>query len=373
MRYLKLTLVVALALALTTQAWAVVLPAGVKVKFEFTNWDVGALYNPDPSTGAGTYYTNGTYDLTVDQGSKIVTPAPSTNPWESGWGIFTLDRIVDATSNTLVYWDAQSSAKQITGIFWDLADGKMVQDGVVQYIKGTGLKFAFYEDLKTNTQFAPNDTGQMTRPSWRDTKAYTDGGGGTVYMPFFSETWDDDGAGPNPAVNYDATDGKLLWTGNAVAGRAEYVSGEVGSPGTGLVDPNYTFYTRYNYANNSSDGGFYGDLGTVTYTDVDGAGNRFTNSMTGIDNDQFKSWYPGVIGREPTPADYAADFWFEFNASPFTEPAGAPAKADAGDFWLLESDDPVRGLRTPELPSAALMLIGLAPLGLAWLRRKKED
>ena len=154
-------------------------------------------------------------------------------------------------------------------------------------------------------------------------------------------------------------------------GRVTYQDSETNIPvgsAPGDVDPEYSFYTDYEPVPiNSSDGGFYGDLKTVSYVDTDAAGNLVTKTLTGVDNEQFTEWYPGFG------ATYPCDFYFEFNADTPDAVANPPTPADAGDYWLLESDDPVKAVVTPELPSGALMLIGLAPLGLAWLRRKKED
>jgi len=350
MKCLRLLFVALAVLALCVQAGAVNLPGSAKIKMKFTNWDMGALYS-----GA----TNGgVYDLTGGLGALTKTACPYANTWEDGWGIFTLSQIqADSGSGFTTVWESTANDTQITGMFWDISDDQLIQlNTKEQYIKGNELKFAFWEQKKTGagvTPWAPGDTGLMTRPSWRDSKATS--GGATIYLPSFSENY--------LGTDYSLTDGTLLWTGYGVPGAViqQYMEA---SPGD--VDPGYEFHSQYNVSNNSSNGGFYGKLGTVGFEDVDGSGTQFTNSMTGTRNSMFDEWLPG---GDPA---YPADFEFEFTAESPSVPTSAPPPDSANDNWLLESDDPVRA-QTPELPTTVLMLMGLLPVGLAWVRRRKDD
>lgn len=311
-RCVKLWVVIALLLGATSCLWAdaINLPAGIIIQMKFQNWDVGSLY---------TNYANGTYGEADLHGSPpagvTITPPPSSNPGEDGWGIFSLTGI-ERFSDGSTLW-APGPNEEVTGIFWGLHDWQMIQTGPVgkpvQEIRGRGLQFAFYYD--NTPDFKPGDP---TTDRVKD---------GATYLPFFK------GAG------FDDTDGLAIWTGHSVPG---FIAD------AGVVDPLNEFVTTYTVSTGNAMGGFYGDLGPVSYLD----GSGMTHAFVGVDNEQFQKWIPG---------DPAYPTYFEFQ---FT---GRPA---VDSKWLLKSNDPITGLTTPELPPGALFLLGLVPLGWRRLRSK---
>jgi len=311
-RHTKTLMVVLALLGASSCLWAdfLNLPADTPITMKFTNWDVGNQYNV-----ANGSYTKAQLDAyTATYGGQ----AANANAGEDAWGIFALKEI-DVPGQILPFWSRAASGTEITGIFWGIQDYSLDQSGsgtdVQQVIRSTGLKFAFYYD--TSPDFLT-----ISGPSTRQLD-------GTTYLPFFNKV----------------TDGQLLWTGHSVPG---FVTN-----GT-VVDPVAEFTTTYNTTtHNVQNGGFYADVSPVTYKDNGGV----THTLTGQDNDQWALWTPG----NPS---YPTNFQFQFTGTGATS-------AEKG--WLVVSEDPVMGLSTkatPELPSSALLLLGLAPIGLARMRRK---
>lgn len=256
MKFVRLALVLALSLAVASQALAVYIPGGSAVKFKFTNWDVGTIYD---TSG----YDNGTYEA---DDLDVLYGATAANDWEDGWGIFRLTEITDPTGE-IYYWSASSSSTEITGIFWDITDEVVILADGTQTILSSGIKFAFYEDGAKN---------------WNRSNPSTRSSDSEYYLPFFSTV----------------TDGTLIWTGYGVAGGVEV---------NGTVSDDYTFYTSYTVATKSAEGGFFGTLGTVSYETDSG-----TQYLTGADNDQFTLWDPDGNG-------YYTTFEFAFTGEDATK------------------------------------------------------
>jgi len=335
MRYLKLALIVALPLAVATQASAIYLPVGATIEMKFTNWDVGNTYH---NLVLDKTYTQAELDAlpTTDPGGGAAwqTPAPGAAPGEDGWGIFWLESIkqkgAGITPDGTLYWSAftdtaYNTKSEITGIFWGITDTFVKQStgSSSQEIHGTGLYFAFFEDFGQDFTPATPDTGGG--PGNRGELW----GGGDKTKPYWTLATNDGADAGADGQTGTIDDAKPIWTGVSV-------------PGFKTAYPTDEFFTTFDPSaapgGFTGAGGFNAEMGAVP---VWGAG-----SLNGM-------WF------DPT----GADLFFSFTGTSY----------DGSTGWMVTSNDPVRGRVTPELPSGALMLIGLVPMGLAFLRRKKED
>jgi len=328
MRYLKLALIVALPLVVASQASAIYLPGGANIEMKFTNWDVGNLYH---DLVLDKTYTQAELDALPTAppvgGGAWQTPAPGAAPGEDGWGIFWLESIKDINDGTL-YWSnyvdtAYNTKSEITGIFWGITDTFVKQTGSTQDIHGTGLYFAFFEDPSMDFSPAAPDTGGG--PGNRGELW----GGGDKTQPYWTLVTNDGGAAGADGQTGTIDDATPIWTGYSV-------------PGYNMGYPTDEFFTTFNPSvapgGITGGGGFNAEMGAVP---IWGAGSQ--NSM-----------WTDVSG---------ANLFFSFTGYDY----------QGNTSWTVRSNDPAIGTVTPELPSGALMLIGLVPMGLAFLRRKKED
>jgi len=327
MRYLKLALIVALPLVVATQASAIYLPGGAQVTMKFGNWDVGTVYH---NLVVGTEY-----DATA-----ISTTQSDDDPWkeeptnaavgEDVWGIFKLSGIYDATDLDKAYWlngvatDWNDGLSEITGIFWGGDDTYVMLDANgSQNIHAKNLYFAFFEDFSRDFKTVGS------------TPAYELGGGpanrgdGTdPTAPSWQTATNDSADLGADGRTGTADDSTPIWTGYSI-------------PGFNATFTDDEFFTTYNAdapGGVTGSGGFFAQMGAVPYW---GTGTNNVMFDFGGDGPDMRFAFTGYDGNRGS--------------------------------WMVRSDDPVSANVTPELPSGALMLIGLVPMGLAFLRRKKED
>jgi hypothetical protein len=327
MRPLKLLLLTGLFVAMSAPAWAFwAYDYGGDIKFKFTNYDVGHLYDVTDGT-----YARADDDTLSDQDAinamnalgpltADIAPLPSGDGTpddfkfygsEDTWGIFVLENIYGKDSlgqYTIDLYTRNIASYEITGMFWGMTDTYLEQyldkqNNTIQDIRGIGLQAAFYRDWESSVGFTAFD------PS----------------------------PGPGARSGYasypTATDGELLWTMFSVPGtisnsQEEFVNEiEPEEPPVDVI---------------TGGGSFVAELGPV-FTSLDGS--------TTIEGD-----YQDALVDNPS----AHDLSFAFDAT-----------TNGRGLWLVQSDDPALATATPELSSASLMLLGLLPMGLvAWRRRK---
>jgi hypothetical protein len=322
-----LLLLTGLFVAMSAPAWAFwAYDYGGDVKFKFTNYDVGNLYDVNDGRYARADDPTLTNQEAIDAMDALTTFTPDIdgdgNPddfkfygSEDTWGIFVLENMYGKDSNGLYSIDLytrNNASYEITGMFWGEKDTYLRQyldddtdpnSDVIQRIRGVGLQAAFYRDWASSVGFTAFD------PS----------------------------PGPSARAGYasypTATDGELLWTMFSVPGAIasspeEFVNEIVAeNPPVDVI---------------TGGGSFVAELGPA-FTSPDGS----TSILGG---------YQGALVDNP----FTHDLAFDFDAS-----------ANGRGLWLVQSDDPVLATATPELSSASLMLLGLLPMGLvAWRRRK---
>jgi len=216
---LKIAMVATLLVVVSaSSSWALIeqyLPGGTDIVMKFTNWDEGTLYDESAIVAGHTYLHAGDpgydplYDLDVLRASGGTSLPTKGATGEDSWGIFKLKEISNAVTDQLLWstdWSASdsrwvTSPFEITMLFWGEYDDSLYFDGTTQFIKGSGLQFAMFEDTARNFDFSGG-------PALR---------AGLIY----------------PTV----TDGAMFWTGNAVtgdpkAGTSEFYTEFTPGPGT---------------------------------------------------------------------------------------------------------------------------------------------
>ncbi len=359
MRALKLVMATALLCALCAPTWAYYSPFSDPfgpVSMHLSNYDVGTQYY-NLKDGAYTEgQLHGTAKLWDDLAGNpvfIKTLAaydplevdpyridPLAGPaGEDTWGILRLDQIwaVDSAWNeTNLVWNTGDGGWEITAIFWDEHDQGLIQQDVfgspVQKIWGDTFRSAFFANQPTVgvDDFA---TAWQAGPTGRPAS-------GNPEYP---------GVTDSPGAGFTKASGAVpLWTFESVHGTdttlpatAEFVN---------------TYFPASPPGDIGSNGGAYGEVAVDPFWGA-GAANA--------------CWLTNPFNDSVNPHDVEFRFTGEGKYDDPTTPG--VDESEPGNDWLVSSSDPLIGGVTPELPSSALLLLGMFPVGLAWLRRRKDD
>jgi hypothetical protein len=208
---LRIAVVAAFLLVLSTSSsWALLesyLPGNANITFHFTNWDEGTQYAGATAEKLYTHFGEPGYDPLYDLDTlRASLPAASLpkagKAGEDAWGIFRLDDIFNDDTGELLWSNAWAAGDsrwvtddfEVTGIFYGVHDQAFISHGTHQEIRGTGLRFGFFEDtardFTTNPLPAPDGAGLRTGASGESFAKITNGtcifSGTSVAGPFGS-------------------------------------------------------------------------------------------------------------------------------------------------------------------------------------------
>lgn len=319
MRYCKLFLMGGIVLALSMPAWGLSLlqPYNGPMTMQLANWDEGTVYH------------NLTNDVTYDRAALDLLP--TTDPGSGGawrslaingggsdtWGVIRIDNIYSTEATPKLLFDGIGGPTSLTAIFYGEQDTyvrqTVVEGNTVQFIHGTGMKVAFYEQPMSTSLFDPMTNGPST------------GWGGTAGGPSFT----------------GVTDGSLVWT-------------MLSAPGNNSAYPTDEFFESFFPGDvyNSSNGKVLFNMTTIPFDSVIGG-------ITGPQNWQLdtNSFLTAIISTR-------VDVTTTFTAS--SDPGQYP---DIGN-WLIRSSDPFNVNIIPEPATMAGLLLGIGCLG-RYIRKRR--